>query len=91
MQSDSSSTNLLTLIKSFGLFARLSVTVNLLTYYYSKNYLDTANYEEFYRYGFNYQAIVYEHEFYRVLTAAFFHGGMVHLVSNMVILAILCI
>ena len=39
-------------------------------------------------YGFNYQSIVGAHQFYRIITAAFSHQGIAHILFNMCALAV---
>ena len=73
--------------KSIGIYARFAITLNVLVFIAQKIFLKDSTTTALI-FGYNYQSIVGAHQYYRILTAAFSHEGIAHILFNMCALAV---
>lgn len=68
---------------SIGVYGRFAILLNTLIFIYQQAFMGGNQIRIALAFGFNYEAIIGAHQYYRILTAAFSHEGFGHIFFNM--------
>ena len=74
-------------VLSIGIYTRFAITLNILVFIAQKSFLKDITTKALI-FGYNYQSIVGAHQYYRILTSAFSHEAIAHILFNMCALAV---